>query len=352
MQSEPAVQTFTLAIACFFLVATEATAIDLNVVNNAELGVSKKAPGKKPAVKFDPVLLKSQVLLCRAGFSPGEIDGRPGDNAKKAIAAFASANNLGPQKELRPELWEKLTATSTEPILIEYTITDEDVKGPFLDHAPTKLDDMKDLPRLNYASAREALAEKFHMSEGLLAALNPGNSFKKSGETIAVANVTDNAPNARVTRIEVDKANKALRAWSKNGDLIMVAPATIGSSEKPAPSGTHKITGVTHNPNYRYNPDYAFKGVKSKEPFTIKPGPNNPVGVVWIGLSVKGYGIHGTPDPSKISKAESHGCVRLTNWDALQLASAVSKGTPVEFIGEQKSPSASKQHRRQRRAGR
>jgi lipoprotein-anchoring transpeptidase ErfK/SrfK len=325
------VHTFTLAIACFFLVTTEATALDLNAVNNVELGAPKKAAGKKTAEKFDPVLLKAQVLLDRSGFSPGEIDGRLGDNAKKAIAAFATANNLGPQKELRPELWEKLTATSTEPILVEYTITDEDVKGPFLDRTPTKMEAMKDLPRLSFASPREALAEKFHMSESLLAALNPGNSFKKSGETIAVANVTDNAPNVRVTRIEVDKANKALRAWSKNGDLIMVAPATIGSSEKPAPSGTHKITGVTHNPTYRYNPDYAFKGVKSKEPFTIKPGPNNPVGVVWIGLSLKGYGIHGTPQPSQVSKTESNGCIRLTNWDARKLAAMVDKGAAVTF---------------------
>jgi lipoprotein-anchoring transpeptidase ErfK/SrfK len=297
-------------------------------VNNAELGaLTKRATGK-----FDPVLLKAQVLLDRAGFSPGEIDGRLGENAKKAIAAFAAANNLAPQKELRQELWQKLTATSADPILVEYTITDEDVKGPFLDRVPAKMEDMKDLPRLSFASPREALAEKFHMSEGLLAALNPGNSFKNSGETIAVANVTNDAPEGRVARIDVDKRERALRAWSKNGDLIMVAPATIGSAEKPAPSGTHKVTGVTPNPTYRYNPDYAFKGVKSTKPFTIKPGPNNPVGVVWIGLSLKGYGIHGTAQPSQVSKTESHGCIRLTNWDAKKLATMVVKGATVTFV--------------------
>jgi lipoprotein-anchoring transpeptidase ErfK/SrfK len=323
-----AVPTLLAAIACFLLLASEARAVDLNAVNNAELGASKK----RATGKFDPVLLKAQVLLDRAGFSPGEIDGRLGENAKKAIAAFAAANNLAPQKELRQELWQKLTATSADPILVEYTITDEDVKGPFLDRVPAKMEDMKDLPRLSFASPREALAEKFHMSEGLLAALNPGNSFKNSGETIAVANVTNDAPEGRVARIDVDKRERALRAWSKNGDLIMVAPATIGSAEKPAPSGTHKVTGVTQNPTYRYNPDYAFKGVKSTKPFTIQAGPNNPVGVVWIGLSLKGYGIHGTAQPSQVSKTESHGCIRLTNWDAKKLATMVVKGATVTFV--------------------
>src|SRR5262249_43537136 len=114
-------------------------------------------------------------------------------------------------------------------------------------------------------------------------------------------------------------------------------PATVGSTEKPAPSGRLKVTGIAHNPTYRYNPDYAFKGVQAREPFTIEPGPNNPVGLVWIGLSAEGYGIHGTPDPSKISKAESHGCIRLTNWDALQLAAALARGTPVDFIGDEQN---------------
>ena len=109
-------------------------------------------------------------------------------------------------------------------------------------------------------------------------------------------------------------------------------PATIGSTEKPAPSGTFEVRRVAYNPDYHYNPKFAWKGVKAKEPLTIKSGPNNPVGLVWIDLTAPSYGIHGTPEPDKIGKTELHGCIRLTNWDALDLAGMVHKGTVVRFV--------------------
>jgi lipoprotein-anchoring transpeptidase ErfK/SrfK len=170
------------------------------------------------------------------------------------------------------------------------------------------------------------------MSEALMKALNPGKRFDK-GETIVVARARTEAPAAKATRIEVDKVRKILTVHGTDG-VLAIYPATIGSKEKPAPSGTLKVTSVARNPTYRYNPEYAFKSVKSTEPFEIRPGPNNPVGAVWIGLSAKGYGIHGTPDPSKISKSESHGCIRLTNWDAKELLAMVEKGMPVAFLDE------------------
>ena len=129
----------------------------------------------------------------------------------------------------------------------------------------------------------------------------------------------------------MDKVEQTLRVYDKSRGLIAFYPVTVGSTEKPAPDGQLKVISVARNPTYRYNPEYAFKGVKSKDPFIIRPGPNNPVGAVWIGLSMRGYGIHGTAEPGKVSKSESHGCVRLTNWDALQLASIVAKGVIVEF---------------------
>jgi lipoprotein-anchoring transpeptidase ErfK/SrfK len=167
-----------------------------------------------------------------------------------------------------------------------------------------------------------------------LEALNPGKKFDQAGEIVSVANVLKNEAKLKVGRIEVDKSRQTVKAFAPSGDLIAFFPATVGSEEKPTPSGRLKVVSADANPNYRYNPDYKFKGVKSKEAFTIKPGPNNPVGSYWIGLSAEGYGIHGTPNPSKVSKSESHGCVRLTNWDVGLLGKSVKKGTPVEFVDQ------------------
>jgi lipoprotein-anchoring transpeptidase ErfK/SrfK len=173
------------------------------------------------------------------------------------------------------------------------------------------------------------------VSEGLLTALNPGKKFDRAGQTILVANVLNqSAKKLPIARIEVDKSRQTVKAFDSSDALLAFFPATVGSEEKPTPNGTFKVNSVDANPNYRYNPNYQFKGVKSKKPFTIKPGPNNPVGSYWIGLGAEGIGIHGTSNPSKISKAESHGCVRLTNWDATALGVSVKKGTPVVFIDQ------------------
>ena len=315
------------AVAIWTVGIAGAWALEPASVNDASFGrgTAKKSAG------FDPLLVKAQVLLDRAGFSPGEIDGRPGGNARKAIDEFARARGLHGNGKLGAGVWSELAATSSEPVLTEYTIDEKDVQGPFLKRLPSKMEAMKDLDRLAYSSPVEALAEKFHMSEALLKALNPGKSLERSGERIFVANVSAAPPSRKVTRVEIDKPQRVLRAFDQDGTLLAVFPASIGSADKPAPSGTYKVTAVSHNPSYRYDPKYQFKGVAATQPFTIKSGPNNPVGVVWIALSAKGYGIHGTPEPSKVSKTTSHGCIRLTNWDAKKLAAMVDRGAVVAF---------------------
>ncbi len=295
-------------------------------INNSEF--SGKAP---PSDSISPLTVKLQILLDRANFSPGEIDGKLGENAKKALRAYADANGIAGNGRLSRELWQKLAADE-RPLLTQYTISDQDVRGPFLAKVPNKLEEMKDLPALSYTSPREGLAEKFHVSEELLSALNPGQKFDAAGATIIVPDVARTAPDAMVARIEIDKTRQTVKAFDKDNNLIAFYPATVGSEEKPSPSGRFKVTGVSNNPTYHYNPKYHFKGVHANRPFTIKPGPNNPVGTRWIGLNAEGYGIHGTANPANVSKAQSHGCVRLTNWDVEQLASMVRKGTPVEFV--------------------
>lgn len=318
-----------------------AAALTADEVNRAQF-----VEGQEARAAADPAILRAQVLLDRLRFSPGSIDGKTGENFTKALDAYARANGLAPMGRLAPDAWGKLVGTDDGPVLVSYTITQGDLKGPFLKKVPKDFEEMAELDELGYTSPKEELAERFHMAPSLLEALNPGSEFDKAAETIIVAAVRpepDRAEisnrnavpakggKARVVRIEIDKTARTLTAYDAEDKLVAFYPASIGSDEKPAPSGRFEIRAIARDPTYTYNPEYKFKGVKAKEKLTIPAGPNNPVGVVWLDLSADSYGIHGTPEPERVSKTSSHGCIRLTNWDVKDLASLAGKGTAVVF---------------------
>ncbi|MCF6100241.1 L,D-transpeptidase family protein [Mesorhizobium muleiense] len=313
-----------LAVACG---GARSATLDLATVNQAQFSAGEPK-------EVDPTLLKAQILLDRARFSPGLIDGRLSENFAKALAAFQQANGLRSDGKLTAETWRKLTATSADPVLVTYEVTRKDLRGPFTRRIPARMERMARLRRLAYRNALEKLAERFHVSEKLLRMLNPGAGFRKPGRTLIVPDVGRGDPPAAVAGIEVDKGARLVRVLDASGKWLAVYPASIGSDEKPAPSGTAEVKRVVRNPTYHYDPDFAFKGVKTKRPFTIAAGPNNPVGSVWIDLSIESYGIHGSPEPGKIGTTFSHGCIRLTNWDVEDLGSMVQPGTKVEFKDE------------------
>jgi lipoprotein-anchoring transpeptidase ErfK/SrfK len=276
-----------------------------------------------------PLAIKLQILLDRAHTSPGIIDGREGENVKNALRMFEERSNLPVDGKLDPEVWVMLQR-GTEDVLVRYEIKAEDVKGPFVEKIPTDYAEMAQMDRLSYTSPVELLSEKFHVHPDLLKALNP-NAQLTPGSQIIVPDVLDNAPTEKVTSIEVDKKHSTVRGYA-DGKLVVSYPATIGSQDNPSPEGTMKVKGIAENPKYSYRPDKNFQQGDNTEPLDLPPGPNSPVGSVWIDLTKETYGIHGTPDPEAIGKTASHGCVRLTNWDAEELAKLVKPGAKVSFM--------------------
>jgi lipoprotein-anchoring transpeptidase ErfK/SrfK len=283
---------------------------------------------------------KAEVLLDRLDISPGIIDGKTGENIGKAIAAFQRSRGLTASGKLDRMTWDKLCESAGARALILYTIADGDVRGPFLPDIPRDLEGKARLSALSYRSASELLAEKFHTSEDVIRLLNPGKTVDRAGTVISVPNVADGRPAGQVVRIEVDKAAGAVRAFGRHDEMVAFYPASVGSTEKPAPSGIYHIGRVVREPTYHYDPKFQFKGVRTDKELTIAPGPNNPVGLVWIDLDKPTYGIHGTASPEEIGKTGSHGCVRLTNWDALDLAGRVRKGAPVAFLDQAQAVSS------------
>lgn len=277
-----------------------------------------------------PVYARAHVMLNNAHASPGAIDGSNGKNTLKAIASFQQMNGLTPTGELTKETWDALVAKQTKPAYVEYTITEADLKGPYAESIPSDYALQAKMKGLYYTRVTEMLGEKFHMDENFLKKINPTATFKKAGEKIIVANVRNDLPED-IHLIVAHKGARQLYLFNSRNQMIASFPATIGSTDTPSPTGTYKVVGVAKNPWYSYSPSNFVQGNNLK-PLSLPPGPNAPVGNIWIGLSKKSFGIHGTPSPSLISKTASHGCIRLTNWDANDLGNKVRSGVTVKFL--------------------
>jgi lipoprotein-anchoring transpeptidase ErfK/SrfK len=280
-----------------------------------------------------------QVLLDRLGFSPGQIDDQFGRNTELAIRAFQQENNLPPTGTPSCDTWRALRSRDQSDTLVLYTVTADDLAGPFVAAIPNDMEEQAKLPALNYRSPAEELGERFHVSPKLLLTkINPGLSLQ-AGVTLRVPNVPQDFPALAAAgdvtsssfSVEVSRDSSALVLRDAGGRLVFFAPATVGSEHDPLPIGGWKVKGVAWHPVFHYNPDLFWDADPADAKVTVPAGPNNPVGIVWIALDLAHYGIHGTPDPNLVGHSYSHGCIRLTNWDAATVARAVRPGTEVHF---------------------
>jgi len=329
--------------------APVAPAADTSLQFPDATGVTAAAFPESPA-------LRAQVALDRLGFSPGIIDGKEGQSFTLALKGFQEARGIPVTGELDPATEQALLAVQPVSATRLVTIPKAFARGPFYPRLPHDEAELAKFSHLGYRSMIEALAERFHTSPEALRALNGAGTVVAAGRTIRVPDIASVDPatldkddprgwgdtlqrlgispeQPQADKLVVDKSEGWLRVYDEAGTIIAQFPVTMGSSQDPLPLGTWKVLGQARNPDYQYNPDLFWDAGKNDKATRLPPGPNGPVGVVWIDLSKDHYGLHGTPEPQNIGRTESHGCVRLTNWDAARLAQMVASGVEVVFQG-------------------
>ena len=314
-----------------------------------------RVPGVKVPVAPgpDPKLVQMQVILDRLGFSPGVIDGKPGFTLKLALMGLQKANGLPATGAAEPKTAAILDKYVSMPAILPVTLSAQDLAGPFVGPIPRKEDEQAKLPSLGYSTPIEMLAERYHTTPATLTAINSGGIKIAPGAVIKVPNVIPPTKTYSATlpdgykqtlaglnvgsdqpqadHLVVSKAERSLAVVDAQGKVVAQFPVTTGSDHDPLPIGQWKITEPYFNPEFHFNPKLFWDAKRGEKKATLQPGPNNPVGVVWLNLSIPHYGIHGTPEPQNIGRTESHGCVRMTNWDAARLSLMIKPGTPVTF---------------------
>jgi lipoprotein-anchoring transpeptidase ErfK/SrfK len=270
--------------------------------------------------------LSWQIALEREGFSPGIIDGKSGPKLALAKAEFAKRFEL-----TEPAMRQALSMTDREPVQV-YTVGAQDV-AQVVGTIPTDWNLKAKMQFLGYASVADAVAERFHCTRGLLDRLNPGANMAilKEGDVLNVPAI-EKGKAIRGSKLQIHLGQKVIRVFGQDANIVALFHCSIAKDEAKRPSGTARVVGITTNPAYSFDPAMWPEVNNVTQKLLIPPGPRNPVGVCWIALSLPGYGIHGTPTPEMIGKTGSHGCFRLTNWDATRLGGMVEAGMAVEFV--------------------
>lgn len=341
-----------LALACL-MVAPVGLATAANLRESPQSSAATDKQAARSLSSIDPTILHAQVILDHLGFSPGVLDGRDGQSFKVALRGFQRARDIKQTGTLDQPTMALLRRHRAMRSTRNLRLIRDGLAGPYVNPFPTSPQDQAKLKHLGYRGPMEKLAEMFHTTPDVLIALNSPTTVLRPGTVIRVPNALPSSrdydaklpdhwratlsmlnvdaiqPEGR--KIVVDKSDGVLRVYDADDRLVAQFPATMGSTHDPLPIGRWKINGFSYNPEFHYNPDLFWDAKASAKDALLPPGPNGPVGVVWIDLSKPHYGIHGTPAPETIGRAESHGCIRLSNWDAARLALMVGPGTPTIF---------------------